>query len=96
MVDVFYTKYLQGEETVTHATLQGTKKRSSEDLMEYIQRFRDIALDCYDHYEEKTLMKMCIGNMIIEYQAVLENLKFPIRPAVTEGQENGSISQAQL
>ena len=43
--------------------------------MEYIKRFRDIALDCYDHYEEKTLVEMCMGNMIMEYRAVLENLK---------------------
>lgn len=43
--------------------------------MEYIKWFRDIALDCYDHYEEKTLMEMCIGNMIMEYRAILENLE---------------------
>jgi len=43
--------------------------------MEYIKRFRDIALDCYDHYKEKTLVEMCMGNMIMEYKAVLENLE---------------------
>ena len=42
--------------------------------MEYIKRFRDIALDCYDHYEERTLVEMCMRNMIREYKAVLENL----------------------
>ena len=42
--------------------------------MKYIKRFRDIALDCNDHYEEKTLVEMCKGNMIMEYQAVLKNL----------------------
>ena len=75
MVDAFYTKYFHGEETVTLTTLQGTKQRSSEDLMEYIKRFRDITLDYYDHYEEKTLMEMCMGNMIMEYRAILENLE---------------------
>jgi len=35
MVDVFYTKYFHGEETVTLVTLQGTKQRSGEDLMKY-------------------------------------------------------------
>ena len=49
MVDVFCTKHFHEEETVTLATLQATKQRSGEDLMEYIKRFRDIALDCYDH-----------------------------------------------
>ena len=42
--------------------------------MEYIKRFRDIALNFYDYYEEKTLVEMCMGNMIMEYRAVLENL----------------------
>ena len=64
MVDVFYTKYFHGEETVTLATLQATKQRNGKDLMEYIKRFRDIALDCYDHYEERTLVEMCMTNMI--------------------------------
>ena len=75
MVDVFCTKYFHGEEIVTLATLQATKQRSGKDLMEYIKRFRDIALDCYDHCEERTLIEMCMTNMIREYKAVLENLE---------------------
>ena len=75
MVDVFCTKYFHGEETVTLATLQAIKKRGGEDLMEYIKWFKDIALDCYDHCEEKTLVEMCIGNMIMKYRAILENLE---------------------
>ena len=43
--------------------------------MEYIKRFKDIALDCYNHCEEKTLVGMCMGNMIKEYRIVLENLE---------------------
>ena len=72
MVDVFCTKYFHGEEIVTLATLQATKQRNGEDLMEYIKKFRDIALDCYGHWEEKTLVKMCMTNMIKEYRAFLE------------------------
>ena len=75
MVDVFCTKYFHGEETVTLATLQATKQRNGEDLMEYIKRFRDIALDCYDHCKERTLVEMCMTNMIREFRAVLENLE---------------------
>ena len=73
MVDVFCTKYFHGEEIVTLATLQATTQRSGEDLMEYIKRFRYIVL--YDHCEEKTLVEMCMGNMIMEYRAILENLE---------------------
>ena len=75
MVDVFCTKYFHGEETVTLATLQATKQRNGEDLMEYIKQFKDIALDCYDHSEERTLVEMCMTNMIREFRAVLENLE---------------------
>ena len=75
MADVFCTKYFHGEETVMLATLQGTKQKNGENLMEYIKRFRDIALDCYNHCEDKTLVEMCMGNMIMEYKAVLENLE---------------------
>ena len=75
MVDVFCTKYFHEEETVMLATFQGAKQRSGEDLMEYIKRFRDEALDCYDHCKKKTLVEMCMGNMIMEYRVVLENLE---------------------
>lgn len=74
MVDVFCGKYFHGEETLILVTLQGTKQRNGEDLMEYIKRFRDIAFDCYNHYGERTLREMCMGNMIMEYRAVLKNL----------------------
>lgn len=43
--------------------------------MEYIKRFRDIAFDCYDHCEERTLVEMFMTNMIREYRAILENLE---------------------
>ena len=75
MMDVFCTKYFHGEETVTLTTLQATKQRNGENLIEYIKIFRDIALDCYDHCEERILVEMCITNMIREYRAVLENLE---------------------
>ena len=75
MVDVFCTKYFHGEETVMLATLQATKQRNGEDLMEYIKRFRDIALDCYDHCEERTLVEICMTNMLREYRPVLEHLE---------------------
>ena len=75
MVDVFWTKYFHGEETITLATLQPTKQRNGEDLIVYIKRFKDIALDYYDHCEEMTLVEMCMTNIIKEYRAVLENLE---------------------
>ena len=43
--------------------------------MEYIKKFRDIDLNYYDHCDEKTLVELFIGNMIMEYKAILENLE---------------------
>ena len=74
-MDVFWTKYFHGEETITLATLQPTKQRNGEDLIVYIKRFKDIALDYYDHCEEMTLAEMCITNIIREYRVILENLE---------------------
>lgn len=75
MVDVFFTKYFHEEETITLVTLQVTKHKNGEDLMDYINRFKDIALDCYNHCEEMMLVEMCMGNVIMKYRAVLENLE---------------------
>ena len=72
MVDVFCTKYFHGEETVTLVTLQATKQRNGEDSMEYIKRFRGITLQIH---EERTLVEMCMTNMIRGYREVLENLE---------------------
>lgn len=44
--------------------------------MEFIKRFKDIALDCYNHCEEKALVEMCMSNIIMENHAILENLDF--------------------
>ena len=74
-MDVFCTKYFHREETVTLATLLATKQRNGEDLTEYIKRSRDIALDCYDHCKENTLVEMCMIYMTKEYKAILENLE---------------------
>ena len=43
--------------------------------MEYIKRLRDIAFNCYDHCEERTLVEICMTNIIREFRAVLENLE---------------------
>ena len=35
----------------------------------------DIDLNYYNHCDEKTLVEMCMGHMIMEYRAILENLE---------------------
>ena len=78
MVDDFNRKYFYEEETITLTTLEGTKQRSDEGHTEYIKRFKDIALDCYDHYEERLLVEICMGNMIMKYRVVLKILEISL------------------
>ena len=74
MVESFYTKYFHGEEKVTIITLHNSKQKLSKGLLDFIQWFRDTALDCYGQYKKQELVEICIDNMFLEYQAYLENL----------------------
>ena len=47
---------------------------SKEDLMEYIQRFRERVLGIHEAYDERELVKVCIQGMFDEYRVHLENL----------------------
>ena len=46
----------------------------NEGVLEFIRRFMDTALDCYDNNEEHELVEVCINNMLSEYRLHLENL----------------------
>ena len=74
MVESFYSKYFHGEEKVTILTLHNTKQKSSKGLLDFIRRFQDATLDCYEQFKEQELVEICIDNMSHEYQAHLENL----------------------
>ena len=43
--------------------------------MDYIRRFRDFSLICYDLLEEERLVNICITGMLYEYRLYLENLQ---------------------
>ena len=73
MVDSFCTKFFQEEERITFVSLcNNTKQNVNEGVVEFIRRFMDTALDCYDNNEE--LVEACINNMLWEYRLHLENL----------------------
>ena len=63
MVESFCTKYFHGEEKVTIITLHNSKQKPSEGFLDFIQRFRDTALDCYGQYKEQELVEICFDNM---------------------------------
>ena len=59
-------------------------QKSSEDLMEYIQCFREKVLDIQDSHNEKELVKVCIQGMFDEYMVHLENLPLPTFATLVE------------
>ena len=70
----FMKKFFALEEKLMLSDLQQEKQRVSEGLLEYICRFRDLSLLCYDPVEEERLVDVCIAGMLFEYQPYLENL----------------------
>ena len=51
-----------------------TKQNVNEGVVEFIRRFMDTALDCYDDNEEHELVEVCINNTLWECRLHLENL----------------------
>lgn len=74
MASKFCKKYFEHKERVTISQLNGTHQRSGENLVEFVRRFRDLALDCYDEKGEGTLVEICIGNIFPVYRVYLENV----------------------
>ncbi|CAL8169056.1 unnamed protein product [Prunus armeniaca] len=62
LTDCAYTWYM---------TLAPGSIRSWEDLA---NRFRDLALDCYDEKDEEALVEICISNIVVDYRVYLENI----------------------
>jgi len=72
--------------------LQHEKQKVSEGLLEYIHRFRDLSLLCYDLVEEKRLVDVCIVGMLYEYQPYLENLQISSFTRLVEAARRTSMS----
>ena len=55
IMERFCAKYYPGGEKVTFQSLQIVKQRSGDDPVQFIKRFEDVSLDCYEDHEEKSL-----------------------------------------
>ncbi|GKV13633.1 hypothetical protein SLEP1_g24621 [Rubroshorea leprosula] len=75
MIEQFHQKYFQSEKRITILDLHNTRQYTGEDIMVYVKRFRNLALDCYGGHVESFLVEICINNMFLEYHAILENIK---------------------
>ncbi|CAL2229503.1 unnamed protein product [Prunus armeniaca] len=70
----FCKKYFQHEERVTTTQLNNTRQKQGEDPVDFVRRFRDLALDCYDEKDEEALVEICISNIMADYRVYLENI----------------------
>ncbi|BFG18248.1 hypothetical protein CerSpe_045220 [Prunus speciosa] len=74
MASKFCKKYFQHEERVTTTQLNNTRQKHGENPVDFVRRFRDLALDCYDEKDEESLVEICISNIVAEYRVYLENI----------------------
>ncbi|KAI5335496.1 hypothetical protein L3X38_025629 [Prunus dulcis] len=74
LASMFCKKYFQHEERVTTTQLNNTRQKYGEDPVDFVHRFRDLALDCYDEKDEEALVEICISNIVADYKVYLENI----------------------
>ena len=85
-------KFFTLDEKLTLSDLQQKRQRIFERLLDYICRFRDLSLICYDPIEEERLMDICIASTLYEYHPYLENLEIPGITRLVEAFRRTSMS----
>ncbi|KAH7847621.1 hypothetical protein Vadar_028272 [Vaccinium darrowii] len=73
MVNMFYTKFFQVTEKITSLNLVNEKQKLTEDIVDFIKRFQDKAVQCHEPVPEKRLVEICLLGMIKEYKKHLIN-----------------------
>ena len=95
MCKMFLEKFFSTQERVTLIDMGRIRQKPKEDLMEYIERFRERSLDIQDVCDEKELVKICIQGMFTEYAVHLENLNLCSFAMLVENarRTNNSVSR---
>ena len=70
----FVKKFFTLDEKLTLLDLQQERQRVSKRLLNYICRFRNLSLMCYNPVEEERMMDFCSASMLYEYRPNLETL----------------------
>ena len=92
MAAQFMKRFFTLDEKLTLSNLQQERQRVFEELLDYIRRFRDLSLICYDLVEEERLVDICIVGMLYEYRPYLENLQIPSFTRLMEASKRTSMS----
>ncbi|KAI5335485.1 hypothetical protein L3X38_025618 [Prunus dulcis] len=67
-------------------------KKHGENPVDFVRRFQDLALDCYDEKDEDALVKICISNIMADYKVYLENIGISQFSRLLEAVRKTSIS----
>ena len=65
-------------------------------MVDFVIRFKDLALECYDEQDEGSLVEICINNIILDYMVYLENLNITQFTNLIEAARKTSISVKTL
>ena len=77
MASMFHAKFFSVEEKVTTVSLSREVQGDNENLVKYVDRFRDRAMECHDNTSEENLVQLCIHGMLRDYRIHLINLSLP-------------------
>lgn len=88
----FMKKFFALVKKLTLLYLHQERQRVYEGLSDYIRRFRDLSLMCYDPVEEERLVDICIASMLYEYWPYLENLQISSFTRLVEASRRMSVS----
>ena len=72
--------------------LQHENQRVFEGLLEYIRRFKDLSLLCYQPVKEERLVDACIAGMLYEYRSYLKNLQISSLTRLVKAARRTSMS----
>ena len=92
MVNKFYTKFFQVQEKVTTLTLGREVLQEGEDILDYVKRFQDKAIDCHEPVDEAHLVNICVEGAIRDYKIFLVNHNLPTILVLIETARNLSIT----
>ena len=80
----FTSRFYSTRRTVSMVELSNTKQWQDENVMEYIQRWRSLSLDCKDRLTESSAVEMCIQGMHWDLHYILKGNK----PKLLRGTRN--------
>lgn len=73
MASKFCQKYFQTKDQITMEDLNAALQGPKEGLVDYLKRFRNLALDCYQSKSKEELVHLCIDNMVNNQRVFLKN-----------------------